>query len=204
MRLTRGVLAENFNEQLETDQMGVYTVLRSFWYVIAIMSRGGCAVKKAIKKLAIILLVGCIGSVVLLVLMPKSEDVVVLPTSTAEATKPLPKPTDVSPTLEPKPTVTPEPMPTPVPYWISGYDRCPTSEYYGELQTDTAGLYAGMDGSDHMLRMPHGSKVVFYPDESDEKMCRIDYGANEGFVQCMFLVTYDPEGGVQPDESQCW
>jgi hypothetical protein len=110
-------------------------------------------------------------------------------------------------TEPPEPAATPEPpTPTPVPYWISGVQRCPSSDYYGELETETAGLYSEIDmgPQNQILRMPHGSRVVYYPEESTESMCRIEFKGRSGYVQCMFLVTYDPATGVQPDESQCW
>ena len=156
--------------------------------------------KRILGVLVIVVIFACIVILGLALLGSGSTDkegepkTVVKTTDTVEPTK--------LPTQEP----TPEPKPTPVPYWISGFNRCPTSEYYKDLETDTAGIYSEIDMGPQnvIMRIPHGSQIRYFPDESDESMCRVDYGDVEGFVQCMFLVDYDPEEGVRPDESQCW
>lgn len=142
--------------------------------------------RKVVLFVGLALIVGCIGLFILGLLLPEAP-------ADEEATK--------IPETEPTPTR------IPLRRWISGVRRCPTSEYYGDLETETAGLYSDMDaGPANMIaRVPHGAQVAYHPFEGDdEDMCKIEYDGTAGFTQCMFLVTYDPAGGVQPDESQCW
>ena len=87
--------------------------------------------------------------------------------------------------------------------WISGYEDCPSHSEYGQLAVEAANLYRTADMPlPPVAKIPHSAKVDVL-EECAAGMCRVRFGGQEGYVQEVLLVDYDPSFGVRPNPDNC-
>lgn len=91
------------------------------------------------------------------------------------------------------------------PAWISGIDDCPTSFEFGDLVAPNATFFRSInaDFTDTFTPIAHRTKVERLTSLNRQGLVKVRYGGNVGYVQGILLVSYDPGGGVKPDQQSC-
>ncbi|MCP4594856.1 hypothetical protein [Neptuniibacter sp.] len=86
--------------------------------------------------------------------------------------------------------------------WINGIDKCPDSIEYGQLVMEAVNLYSNQDTPiPPLAHIPHGAQIEVLEEAANPLgLCKVRYDNQEGYVQNMFVVDYDPTQEDGPDK----
>ena len=86
--------------------------------------------------------------------------------------------------------------------WINGIDKCPDCAEYDQLVMEIVNLYSNQDAPvPPLTHIPHGAQIdVLEEAVTPPGLCKVRYDGQEGYVQNMFVVDYDPIQENGPDK----
>jgi len=88
--------------------------------------------------------------------------------------------------------------------WVSGLDECPQSTTYGDLVSEQANLYYDAELNEWRGTLDHRTPVEVLQELPDRGVMVVEGGGKRGYIQDVFIVDYDPAGGIQgPEPEYC-